>query len=257
MSYISLYVKSLLIGSPCDGMITRLRNFLTRRSCPDDVWEVLLEETRFPVVLQRLLTPTSNCVDVGCHVGSFLNEIIKLAPNGKHTAIEAVPFKANLLKKKFRNVRVLSVAVGAQNATCTFVEDIERSGYSHIMDDRPANSGVRSYQMEMKRLDDLISERVDLIKLDIEGAEIDALKGATNTITTWRPSILFECGPAHDMAKAGRDRLDVYRFLTRQLNYNVFFFADFLFGKNPMTEEEFSKSGIYPFRAFNFLALPR
>jgi FkbM family methyltransferase len=257
MSYVSLYIKSLVVGSPYDGIAAGLRGFVQRRSRPADMWEVFLEEARLPIILKRLLGPTSNCVDVGCHIGSFLNQIIKLAPEGKHTAIEAVPFKAKLLKKKFRTTRIFAVAIGAQNGTCTFVEDTNKSGFSHVKDDRPGKSNVRSYQVEMMKLDELISERVDLIKLDIEGAEIDALKGATNTIASWRPSIVFECGATVDMAEAGRDRMEVYKFLTGQLDYDVHFFGDFLFGKGPMTEEEFRKAGIYPFRAFNFLALPR
>ena len=46
-------------------------------------------------------------------------------------------------------------------------------------------------------------------------------------------------------------------FLTEVLSYDLFTFGDFLYGKEALTFSEFRKCGLYPFRAFNFVALPR
>jgi hypothetical protein len=51
-------------------------------------------------------------------------------------------------------------------------------------------------EVPLKRLDSVVKElrlkRVDAIKIDVEGAEIQVLKGAVNTITKFRPLIIIE-----------------------------------------------------------------
>jgi hypothetical protein len=52
--------------------------------------------------------------------------------------------------------------------------------------------------VDVRRLDDVLAElsvnRVDVIKLDIEGAEWSALRGATNTLSKYRPVLIVEIG---------------------------------------------------------------
>jgi FkbM family methyltransferase len=196
-------------------------------------------------------------VDVGCHVGSFLSLLIKICPDGHHTAIEAVPKKAVWLKSKFKNVTIFSVAVGEKPGTAMFEENIEQPGRSRLQDLRPQDGAVQLYNVDIKRLDDILSEKVDFIKMDIEGAELAALRGARNIIERWKPSILFECGGEYDMALSGFDRQALYDFITKDLQYDIFSFVDFIFDKGKMGADEFRKCGIYPFRAFNFVALPQ
>jgi hypothetical protein len=92
--------------------------------------------------------------------------------------------------------------------------------------------------------------------MDIEGGELAALRGATKVIGKWRPSIIFECGPEHTLNAQKSSRKELYDFITISLGYEIFSFGDFVFDKGPTTFHEFRKSGIYPFRAFNFVALP-
>lgn len=42
-------------------------------------------------VMRLVLENNSNCVDVGCHKGEILDEVIKLAPEGLHFAFEPLP----------------------------------------------------------------------------------------------------------------------------------------------------------------------
>ena len=86
---------------------------------------------------------------------------------------------------------------------------------------------------------------------------MSALHGATTTIEKNRPSLLFECGAEEEMRHMGHDRQALFDFITGAIGYDVFLFSDYLFDKGPMTTVEFKKAGIYPFRAFNYVALPR
>ena len=110
----------------------------------------------------------------------------------------------------------------------------------------------------MSRLDDVLLKRakVSLIKLDIEGGELDALRGAKGVITKCRPAIIFECGSEQDLRRQDLSRRELYDYITADLHYKMFSFVDFIFDKEEMTFEEFRKCGIYPFRAFNFVAIP-
>jgi hypothetical protein len=57
-------------------------------------------------------------------------------------------------------------------------------------------SSEAEYRVEVRRLDDLLEERgvhrVDLIKIDIEGSEYRALRGAARTLLKHKPTLLIE-----------------------------------------------------------------
>ena len=133
-------------------------------------------------------------VDVGCHIGSFLSTVCGIAPRGQHVAVEASPTKAQWLKKRFPHVDVFACAAGETKGDAKFLEDADRPGFSHIVEDSEASVGV---DVPMRTLNDMLAgrPRIDLIKLDIEGYEVAALRGADKIIGQHRPLILFECGP--------------------------------------------------------------
>lgn len=254
----SLYLKFLIVGSPIEGIASRARWLMHagRRHKNPELWEVYLEHQRLPLILGKLLKPDSCGVDVGCHIGSFLGLLLKYSPNGKHTAIEASATKGKWLKRGYPSVKVLQFAVSDKNGTATFEEDINNPGFSHLLESRTSDGPVTTYEVEVHRLDDVLSGRVDFIKLDIEGGELSALRGAVQTFAKWKPSLLFECGSEYENNVVQSSRHDLFNFLTGTLRYKIYTFSDFLFDKGPLEYDEFRKCGLYPFRAFNFVALP-
>lgn len=62
------------------------------------------------------------------------------------------------------------------------------NGASHVGDDRQEDT-EKQIIVQADKLDDLIHEKVSFIKMDIEGAEINALKGAEKTIKTYKPKL--------------------------------------------------------------------
>lgn len=215
--------------------------------------ELFLEEKRLHLILSKLLGTSSNTLDVGCHVGSFLSAILKFAPKGRHVAIEASPFKANRLKAKFQTVRIEQVAISDQVGTAIFEDNIDYPGFSKLAGPASWKGRTIRYDVNTTTLDAMVFDYpVSFMKLDIEGAELAALRGGRAFLIRNRPNILFECG-----AGGGFDRATLYAFLTDTLGYEILTFTDFLFNKGPLSFDEFRKCGIYPFRAFNFIALPR
>jgi FkbM family methyltransferase len=257
MSHLSS-IKALLVGSRLEPAALRLRwllNFPQRYRHPE-LWGIYLEERHLPRVLQKLLKPNSSAVDVGAHIGSFTSLLLQISPKGRHVAIEASPSKAASLRKRFHGVDVRSVAASDSNGTATFQEDMQLSGFSRLSAES-SNDHCISYTVETCRLDSLLSEHdPDLIKIDVEGLELSVLRGATETIKRCRPAIIFECGPEYALRDQGISRRELFDFLTRDLNYSISMFADFLFDKGGMEFDEFRRCGLYPFLAFNFVAVP-
>lgn len=79
----------------------------------------------------------------------------------------------------------------------------------------PAASGVPT-----KRIDDLALDACDLICLDVEGAELDALKGGARTIEAFHPVIALEDKPLPHLHRFRRDVGDPERWLA-QFGYRV------------------------------------
>jgi FkbM family methyltransferase len=253
---ISLMFKSMIMRTTFGTIGLHLRWHLGafRRYRYPELWELYLEEKRLPLVLDKLLTSDSCVVDVGAHIGSFLRMALKCAPNGQHWAFEASPSKAQWLHVRFPNVKVVAVAVDSRSGTAVFSEDYKRPGFSSLVRAPAAADTARAIVVPTRSLEDELgrTERLDLIKLDIEGGELEALRGAVNLIQRLRPAIIFECGPVY----ASGQHHELFEFITNTLCYEMFGLVDFLFDKGPMGLDEFRKCGMYPFRGFNFIALP-
>jgi FkbM family methyltransferase len=252
----ALLLKSLLVASPVEGMAKRVQKLLARRWRNLELAEIYLEDDRSISALSRLLTRDANCVDVGCHIGSFLSSILRICPDGHHIAIEASIKKSTWLKSKFPAVELHSVAISDKSGTAIFYEESVRAGYSRLH--QPTSGASVPLKVETKTLDEILAtkRRIDLIKLDIEGGELNALRGASNIIAKHKPVIYFECGSDHDLEQLSVSRRDIYDILTQDFSYEILTLPDFLFEKGSLSFDEFRKCGIYPFRAFNFLALP-
>jgi hypothetical protein len=98
------------------------------------------------------------------------------------------------------NVRIVEVAVSdvVGHATLT----LPSGGNNPGMFTLGRVNGTQSYAVELQTLDNILQDEraVDVIKMDIEGSEDKALRGAVKTLSTHRPSILIEL---NDVALCG------------------------------------------------------
>jgi hypothetical protein len=96
---------------------------------------------------------------------------------------------------------------------------------------------------------------VDLIKIDVEGAELPALRGGAQLLARFRPDIVFECAEDSGLEAFGYTRADLHDFFT-DTGYDVWLVRDHVFGRGPMGRDEFVRAGTYPFPGFNYVARP-
>lgn len=133
------------------------------------------------------LTQDEVFVDCGAYVGDTIDSFRKYM-GGYKKIIAFEPDKYNchkikeyLEKENISNVQVVNAAVGNENKEVTF-NNLGTAGSSVIQDE-----GIEKIQQV--RLDDAIQEPITFLKMDIEGFELDALKGAENTIKTHKPRL--------------------------------------------------------------------
>lgn len=179
-----------------------------------------------PTIFAAALAPDANCVDVGAHGGDVLVDLLRIAPRGHHLAFEPLPHLAAQLQRRLPSVDVRAVALSDANGTADFAHVVDRPGWSGLKE-RPTPDGaaadVRHITVPTQRLDDALPPGYvpSLVKVDVEGAELQVLRGAQSTLATHRPLLVFE----HGLGSAdhyGTRPEDVHDLLAAELGYRIF-----------------------------------
>lgn len=158
--------------------------------------------------LAELIRPDAVCLDIGAHVGIMAIAMASIATRGRVYAFEGSPETANALKtsvarNKIRNVDAFSMVLGRADEAVKFfdIAEVSTSSFSvpvtserNVATVRPESAEVRVLQA--RSVDSLVAElgiqRVDLIKIDVEGAELEVLEGARATLAKYRPIVILE-----------------------------------------------------------------
>lgn len=173
--------------------------------------------------LGKMLADDAVCIDVGANNGAFLELFCSAAPTGRHVAIEPIPELAKTLRRRFPHVKVVEAVLSHESA-----EHIEFT----VVDDKPAWSGIVLQEfvadlattrilVPSTTLDELVEtdQAVDLVKVDVEGAEELVLRGGVETLAAKRPIVLFEHASIH-ADNYGHTPQGLYRLLA-SLDYRI------------------------------------
>jgi FkbM family methyltransferase len=254
-----LKLKHHLVGTVAARPLNRVRSWTSlpmRRRHPE--LHGLFHESEFmDRAVRRLVTPTMNCIDGGCHIGAMLATFVEIAPEGHHIAFEPVAEKANWLRKRWPQAEIHQAAIGERAGQATFNENQKRPGMSSLRRENIEGDGITSYTVDIVTIDDVVGDReIGFLKLDVEGNELFALRGARKVLATSKPALLFECGPPWTLTPFEYTRGDLWDFLHDEAGYSVWLVSDYLFSREPMGRAEFERAGTYPFPGFNYIALP-
>ena len=136
-------------------------------------------------------------VDIGAHIGRYtIISSKRIGPNGKVVAIEADPANFELLNRnvnlnKLTNVTSLNYAVYSNQTKLKLYLPGKQSGftiYNTIMVNRGKHQG-KFIEVNGNTLDNLLEQNkinfanINWIKIDVEGAEFEVLKGAQNVLS--------------------------------------------------------------------------
>lgn len=160
-------------------------------------YETLLERR-----YRQWVRPGDTAVDVGAHRGRHLGALLDcVGPAGKVLAFEPLPDQFGYLKETFDapNAVLHNCALSCASGTSSFVHaqgSPEESGLRERIYNVPEQVVPTLIDVEVDTLDSHIGEltKLSFIKIDVEGGEIDCLKGAVNTISRFRPVVSVEYG---------------------------------------------------------------
>ncbi len=152
-------------------------------------------------------------VDLGAYDGDTIREFLS-ATKGRYEKIYALEPDAKNFRKLSKktegmsNIELFNIGAWSKKETQFFDTKGGRNS-------RRSDSGMA---VNFNSVDNLISDKVTLIKMDIEGAELQALKGAENTIKAYRPK-LYVC------AYHRNEDMFAIPFKIRELcsDYHIFF----------------------------------
>lgn len=156
-------------------------------------------------ILDELLPAGGVLLDVGAHVGHWA---LRLAGKAEHVfAVEANPDTASVLRKHIAlnditNVTVIEVAAWDSHAELYLLDPARQlaGGSTRTITEGDTPIGRSTPPVKAVPLDDVtvfaLAERIDLVMLDVEGADLHALRGMAQLLAAYRPVLFVEC---HDV----------------------------------------------------------
>src|SRR5215469_1252872 len=199
---------------------------LVRRGLLGFDYELMLENT-----YSSLLQPGDLVADVGAHTGRHLFKFAQLVgKSGRVAAFEPLPDKFDFLTRRseelgLTNVRLFNLALSNFEGRSSFVHAVgtpEESGLKQRIYNVPDRANPIMIEVTVSRLDMVLSDitRLDYIKMDIEGAELDCISGAQSLIERFRPFMSVEFGhPSYCVY--GKTPYDLLQFVNER-GYIIF-----------------------------------
>jgi FkbM family methyltransferase len=176
-------------------------------------------EPNVTAVFRERVRQGMHVLDVGANIGYFTMLSASLVgPTGSVIAIEPNPESAKLLEasrraNSFQNVTVFQVAAGRAPELLVLHGNYSNAMTSAVPDE--ASELISSITVPSFKIDELVprERKIDFVKIDVEGAEYNALMGASELITRWRPTIVSEFSPQTMPGISGVDGRTYLRFL--------------------------------------------
>jgi FkbM family methyltransferase len=194
-------------------------------------------------VMQRVLKSDSTCVDIGCHLGDVLEPMLRFAPRGEFFAFEPLPKLFAHLQTRFgrdERVKLFNLALSDKEGDDVFQHVVNAPAYSGFRrtDGTRPDETVEAITVRKARLDHILDgAEIDLIKIDVEGAELQVLRGGLETIRKSKPYILFE--HAGHAQYYGTKSEEIFELLQNECELNISLLDTFLRGGRPLSKTEF------------------
>ena len=173
-------------------------------------------------------------VDIGVNIGQTLIKVKAIDPTINYIGFEPNPYCINYLNKlieinNYRNTQIFPVAIS--NNTCISTlhlynpSDMDSTA-SLISGFRKEASVRRTIEIPAFRFSDITFKdpfKIGILKIDVEGGELEVLESFIEIIRTDEPIILIEILPAYSVENSMRiERQEEIRRLLKEMGYIIF-----------------------------------
>jgi FkbM family methyltransferase len=217
-------IQSMLDRSPAEVEVRVREGWTMRLTLSEEVDRLIYfwgaYEPNESWIIQQVLRDGDTFVDIGANIGYFtLLGSRCVGSYGRVIAFEACPDTAsrlagNLERNNVENVIVHAVALGDQDRMVRIGRIYAQNAGMNTL--RCEGRALESWQVPMRRLDDILegTESIRLVKMDIEGAELMALRGFERGLRAPdAPDILCEVTDRYlrDLGGCAEDLMQVMR----------------------------------------------
>jgi FkbM family methyltransferase len=183
--------------------------------------------------LMSLVNENSIFIDVGAHIGKYS---LLLARRAKLVvAIEPDPISFSALKRaiminKLRKIVALNIAVSDTDGQCFFY----MHRWSVVSSIKVSQGSFKTILVKSMTLDSIaktLKTRIDVIKIDVEGAEVEVIKGAKNLLTQHKPKLVMEVWEDNfnnviDLLEGLGYKYEILEHYINERYYNILFYCE-------------------------------
>lgn len=176
--------------------------------------------------IDALASAGATVVDVGANIGyNAVHAARRVGPRGRVVAIEPAPdnvavLERNVAAARLSNVIVHPVAAGRESGRRKLYLRGETSAVNSLYPESCYAKVTDVVEVPVAPLDDLVEGMADLVKIDVEGAELEVLEGMTRLLGAPKLSLIVEWHPKLQIM-AGHDAGALPRWLLAR-GWNLF-----------------------------------
>lgn len=183
------------------------------------------EQYNVKLVVQHVKTG-STCIDIGAHFG-FYSMLFAKYFQCKVYSFEPTPYTQKILARNIAlnhledNIEIIPKAVSSKEAKAIFyIQEREWDVANSLVDYHHSNENKKPYEIQVTSIDNFSADKkIDLIKIDAEGEELQVLIGASKTIKKDKPIMLLALHPPAITARG--DGLKMIWDLLASFDYSV------------------------------------
>lgn len=218
-----------------------MNDSITKHLEKNDLWEPHMVK-----FMSMYIQPGFNCLDVGSCFGYHALHMARLANDGITIAYEPFSVAYNLLCKnvmdnKMKNIVCKNLAVGHVNKSLYLGnayndENHMNIGDSFVFEDNKETEvsrgtvyrdnvklAVNKFKIECVTLDSEPDMKIDFIKMDVQGYEINALRGAKNLLLRYKPVIAIELEESCGLLCHNIKNISELYDCIREFGYEIYF----------------------------------